>query len=59
MVRARRRRRQSRKLIGDERYLRRSTFATPLSGCRERDTRGPVPRKADAGDLLNFPGGEA
>ncbi|MBB3209792.1 bifunctional enzyme CysN/CysC [Rhodopirellula rubra] len=42
------------KLIGDTRYLV-VHVATPLEVCRERDTKGQY-AKADAGELLNFPG---
>jgi bifunctional enzyme CysN/CysC len=42
------------KLIGEARYLV-VHVATPLAVCRERDTKGQY-AKADAGELLNFPG---
>ncbi|MCM2371348.1 sulfate adenylyltransferase subunit CysN [Aporhodopirellula aestuarii] len=42
------------KLIGGERYLV-VHVATPLEVCRQRDTKGQY-AKADAGELLNFPG---
>lgn len=42
------------KLIGESRYLV-VHVATPLAICREQDTKGQY-AKADAGELLNFPG---
>ncbi|MEM0926245.1 MAG: adenylyl-sulfate kinase, partial [Planctomycetota bacterium] len=42
------------KVIGEERFIV-VHVATPLEVCRERDTKGQY-AKADAGELLNFPG---
>ena len=42
------------KLIGEERFLV-VHVSTPVEVCRERDTKGQY-AKADAGELLNFPG---
>ncbi len=42
------------KVIGPDRFLV-VHVATPLEVCRERDTKGQY-AKADAGELLNFPG---
>ncbi|QDT12220.1 sulfate adenylyltransferase subunit CysN [Planctomycetes bacterium K23_9] len=42
------------KLIGEGRFLV-VHVATPIEVCRERDTKGQY-AKADAGELLNFPG---
>ncbi|TWU41520.1 Bifunctional enzyme CysN/CysC [Novipirellula aureliae] len=41
-------------LIGDEQFVV-VHVATPIDVCRERDTKGQY-AKADAGELLNFPG---
>jgi bifunctional enzyme CysN/CysC len=41
-------------LIGDDRYLV-VHVATPVEVCRQRDTKGQY-KKADAGELRNFPG---
>jgi bifunctional enzyme CysN/CysC len=42
------------KLIGEDRFLV-VHVATPIEVCRKRDTKGQY-AKADAGELLNFPG---